>query len=372
MSDGALPARAPAARLDGLDVLRALAILSVLLFHAPEAIGDAVAPAMRAAFAHGWMGVDLFFVLSGYLIGRQVFGPLAEPNLGSRLRAFWVKRWVRTLPLYFVVLTFYALKPWTFGTPFVGGGWHYALFLQNFTAPRDFVQSWSLCVEEHFYLVLPLLAFGLRGRQWPAVAWLVPVLVSLLGRWLVWRGLPSGTPASMLPALLYWPTHLHLDGLAMGVFLAKTAPAWRPWSAARRTACGLLGVAVLALTIGQGGPLLRVWMVSGLAAGFALLLVGVESARLPAVPRWGVQQVAVLSYGAYLWHAPVVRIFERLHLSLGAWGLDLLAFLTATLAVAWVTYVTVEKPCLRLRDRLLSRLESRTPVSASLDVATRP
>ncbi|WP_163990477.1 acyltransferase family protein [Pyxidicoccus caerfyrddinensis] len=357
------PAQPTAPRRDGLDVMRALAILAVLAFHAPAVVHDALPLGLRAAFAHGWMGVDLFFVLSGYLVGRQVFSRHAEQGGVAELRTFWLKRWGRTLPLYYVVLALYALKPWTFGTPFLGGGWHYALFLQNFTGLSDFVQSWSLCVEEHFYLVLPLLAFGLRGRRWPAWVWCLPIAVSFTARWLTWRELPQGLPLPQLPALLSWPTLHHLDGLAVGVFLAKTAPVWQRWAASWRAACGVLGAVVLAVTVGVCGPLLAgvgaLWVFTGLSVGFGLLLVGTESIQLPAGPRWGIYQVAVLSYGAYLWHGFVVRGLERTHLSLGAWPLDLLVYLGATLAVAWVTYVAVEQPGLRWRDWLLARFEAR-------------
>nr|BDT31527.1 acyltransferase [Myxococcus sp. MH1] len=346
-------------RMDGLDVLRAFAILGVLVFHAPAAVHDAVPYAVRFAFAHGWMGVDLFFVLSGYLVGRQVFATEEGPTLGAQLRTFWLKRWMRTLPLYFVVLALYALKPWLVGTPFVGGGWHYALFLQNFGHPRDFVQSWSLCVEEHFYLVLPLLAFALGGRRWPAWAWLGSVALSVTARWLFSRGLPADVTMSSLDTLAPWSTELHLDGLGIGVFLAKTAPTWRSWSPRGRMLCGLVGVGVLALTVGHHGAIVtttnHVWLFAGLAVGFGGVLVGIESLQLPRVPRWAIYQIALLSYGAYLWHGLVLRIVERLDLRLGAWGLDLLAYLALTLGVSWVTYVAVEKPCLKLRDWLLTR-----------------
>ncbi|WP_255203802.1 acyltransferase [Myxococcus sp. AM011] len=350
---------ASARRMDGLDVLRAFAILGVLVFHAPSSVLDAVPLPVRFAFAHGWMGVDLFFVLSGYLVGRQVFAEDGEAPLGSRLRAFWLKRWMRTLPLYFVVLAFYALKPWTVGTPFVGGGWHYALFLQNFTMPRDFVQSWSLCVEEHFYVVLPLLAFALGGRRWPAWAWLAPVAVSVVARWLFSRHLPADLLMTDLATLAPWSTEMHLDGLGIGVFLARTAPTWRGWPRHWRTACAVAGVGVLALTVGRYGAIVttssHVWVFVGLAVGFGAVLVGIEPLQLPRGLRWGVYQTALLSYGAYLWHGLVLRVIERMDVRLGAWGLDLLAFLALTLFVAWVTYVTVEKPCLKLRDWLLTR-----------------
>ncbi|WP_426750226.1 acyltransferase family protein [Myxococcus sp. Y35] len=360
-SPTASPASASSRRMDGLDLLRACAILGVLLFHAPAVVHEAVPSTIRLAFAHGWTGVNLFFVLSGYLVGRQVFGPDMDTSLGGRLRTFWTKRWMRTLPLYFVVLAVYALKPWLVGAPFLGG-WHYALFLQNFEMPRDFVQSWSLCVEEHFYLVLPVLAFALGGRRWPAGAWLLLVALSIVARWRFSHGLPPDSLISRFPELAPWSTDQHLDGLGIGVFLARTAPTWKVWPQRWRVACGAFGAGVLALTLWRYGAFVtaasHVWISTGLAVGFGGVLVGLESLRLPPWPRWGTYQVAVLSYGAYLWHGLMVRVFERLGLSLGAWGLDLLAFISAVLGVAWVTYVAVERPCLRMRDQLLARWAS--------------
>ncbi len=348
------------ARQDGLDVLRAVAILLVLFFHAPEAITRALPGPLRSVFSVGWMGVDLFFVLSGYLIGRQVFATREDLPLGARLRTFWVKRWTRTLPLYFVVLATYALiKPWVFGAPFVGGGWSYALFLQNYGPLQDFVQSWSLCVEEHFYLVLPLVAFGLKGQRWPAWAWLVPLAVSMVGRAIISEAIPASPAVRGWVGVSSWATHLHLDGLCVGVFLARTAPRWRSWPARWKAASTVLGLAVLVAILGPYEPTQLghgfIGLYTGLSVAFGLLLVGMESLQLPAWARRAVYSVAVTSYGAYLWHGLVVRVFERSHLSLGAWGLDLLAFVAVTLLVSWSTYVAVEKPGLRLRRWLLKR-----------------
>ncbi|ADO69398.1 acyltransferase family protein [Stigmatella aurantiaca] len=357
MSPPPSPPTAPAAiepRQEGLDLLRALAILPVLLFHAPGSVTHDLPEGLRHAFTFGWMGVDLFFVLSGYLIGRQVFTARQEAPAGALLREFWVKRWTRTLPLYFVVLGTYALlKPHVFQAPFVGGGWHYALFLQNYTPLFDFVQSWSLCVEEHFYLVLPVLAFGLGGRRWPAAVWLVPGALSLVGRVLVSRALPENLTVLEVVPLLQWPTHLHLDGMALGVFLARTAPHWRQWPARWKAASAALGVGVLAVTLALCGPTLlghaRVWVFTGLSVGFALLVVGLEAMRLPRWARKAVYTVAVTSYGTYLWHGLVVRFFDRMNFSLGFWVLDLVFFLAVTVGVAWGTYLAVEKPGLKLR-----------------------
>jgi len=347
------------ARQDGLDVLRAAAILLVLCFHAPEAVTHALPDVVRPVFSAGWVGVDLFFVLSGYLIGRQVFATREDLPLGSRLRTFWVKRWTRTLPLYFVVLGAYALKPWLVGVPFVGGGWPFALFLQNYTLMKDFVQSWSLCVEEHFYLVLPLVAFGLKGQRWPAWAWLVPLVLSMVFRAVVSEALPLSPSVRQWLYVSPWATHLHLDGLGVGVFLARTAPRWRGWSARWKAACVVLGLGLLVAILALYEPRELghdfIGLYTGLSVAFGLLLVGMESWRLPPWLRRPVYAVAVTSYGAYLWHGLVARAFDRSHLSLGAWGLGLLAFVAVTLLVSWATYVAVEKPGLRLRRWLLKR-----------------
>jgi peptidoglycan/LPS O-acetylase OafA/YrhL len=349
----------PEARQDGLDVLRAAAILLVLCFHAPEAVTRALPGPVHSVFSLGWVGVNLFFVLSGYLIGRQVFATREDAPLGSRLRTFWVKRWTRTLPLYFVVLAAYALKPWLVGVPFVGGGWPYALFLQNYGTLQDFVQSWSLCVEEHFYLVLPLVAFGLKGQRWPAWAWLVPLGVSMVCRAIISQAIPVSPAVREWVGVSSWATHLHLDGLGVGVFLARTAPRWRSWPARWKAVSAVLGLALLVAILGPYAPTeLKygfIGLYTGLSVAFGLLLVGLESRQLPSWARRAVYAVAVTSYGAYLWHGLVVRAFERSHFSLGAWGLDLLAFVAVTLLISWGTYVAVEKPGLRLRRWLLKR-----------------
>jgi peptidoglycan/LPS O-acetylase OafA/YrhL len=356
----AVQPKAHPARQDGLDVLRTVAILLVLCFHAPAAATRELPDLLRSAFSLGWMGVDLFFVLSGYLIGRQVFATREELPLSARLRAFWVKRWTRTLPLYFVVLGTYAIiKPWVFGAPFAGGGWPYALFLQNYGPLQDFVQSWSLCVEEHFYLVLPLVAFALRGQRWPAWAWLVPLGVSMVARAIVSEAIATSPAVRAWVGMSLWATHLHLDGLGVGVFLARTAPRWRTWPARWRAFSAVLGLGVLAATLVAYEPRhpghFYIGLYTGLSLAFGLLLVGVESWQLPRWARRAVYAVAVTSYGAYLWHGLVVRVFDRSQLSLGPWWLNLLAFVAVTLLVSWGTYVAVEKPGLRLRRWLLKR-----------------
>ncbi len=104
----------------------------------------------------GWAGVDLFFVLSGYLIGNQILGTFA-------LGAFFGRRLLRTLPNYYVILAVYFLFPAQLAGSSTAPAWRFLTFTQNFGLHygQTFTHSWSLCIEEQFYLVLPLVAIAM-------------------------------------------------------------------------------------------------------------------------------------------------------------------------------------------------------------------
>ena len=148
-------------RLPGLDLLRAIAILWVMTYHA--LILGLIAPNEVARF--GWMGVDLFFALSGFLIGGQLFKPIAR---GGKLEpgTFYARRLFRTVPTYLVVLALYFTVPMFRERPGLGPLWQYLTFTQNlfvdFYRVKAFSHVWSLCVEEQFYLIAPLVVMLLR------------------------------------------------------------------------------------------------------------------------------------------------------------------------------------------------------------------
>jgi len=149
-----------APRSHGLDTLRSLAIISVIVFHLHGFHGlGRTAPILDIAAQMGWMGVDLFFVLSGFLIGQQVLKPYL---LGQRfyLVEFYRRRIYRILPAYLVVLALYFLVPGWRESPRLPALWKFLTFTMNFGISFDrhgFSHAWSLCVEEHFYLLLPLM-----------------------------------------------------------------------------------------------------------------------------------------------------------------------------------------------------------------------
>ena len=157
-------ARVPAAsRLPGLDLLRALAIAWVMIYHASnfDLVSD-----QPWYIANGWMGVDLFFALSGFLIAGQLLRPYSKSQTPDYPR-FFARRFLRTLPAYLVVVALYFLFPVLWERPQIMPLWRYLTFSLNIGASPSgatFSHAWSLCVEEQFYLLLPIAVALLAKR----------------------------------------------------------------------------------------------------------------------------------------------------------------------------------------------------------------
>ena len=154
-------------RIFGLDLLRALAILFVVFFHSTpllqpltsvKVIGKGVALLIKALIWLGPIAVDLFFVLSGFLIGKILIKTFANSR-DFKLQIvfeFWIKRWFRTLPNYILLVgAGFLLYKFLYNYPF---DWRYYFFIQNFAHPMPlfFGETWSLSIEEWTYLLLPV------------------------------------------------------------------------------------------------------------------------------------------------------------------------------------------------------------------------
>lgn len=152
-------------RLPGLDLLRSIAIVWVMLFHSFVAGG--LGPDFQWLSRFGWMGVDIFFVLSGFLIGTQVLRPLQRGE-GLAFQAFYARRAWRVLPAFVVVLALYQCFPVLREDPGLEPWWVFATFTLNLLIDYGhntaFSHAWSLCVEEHFYLLFPFIAWWLARR----------------------------------------------------------------------------------------------------------------------------------------------------------------------------------------------------------------
>ena len=150
-------------RIFGLDCLRALAIGLVILSHCTFLLFPKNVTVVLSIFRlMGAIGVDLFFVLSGYLIGGILLKMMNSDDLNwSKLLRFWKRRWFRTLPNYFLILCVNIVLAFLIGLKLPKETFLYGLFLQNFAweHPNFFTEAWSLSIEEFAYLLLPLLLF---------------------------------------------------------------------------------------------------------------------------------------------------------------------------------------------------------------------
>lgn len=365
-----VPATLAAPREAGLDTLRALAVTLVVLHHYTLFV-------TRDEHSFGWIGqmgwagVDLFFALSGYLIGRQIFAALADPR-GLSLRRFYARRLLRTLPNFYVVAALYFLVPGVAGTAPLPELWRLLTFTLNLDlAPGTaFSHAWSLCIEEQFYMLLPAaaaLAALRRGSMrlaWCALALLV--VGGMLWRAQLWQSTVAGNPygENHYFRFIYYATLCRADALLAGVALALARQqhprAW-DWASGQGNLVAVLGLALLgaasALFLGgRYGFAPTVFGYPLLALGFALLILASLSRRslLRSVRLPGAASLALWSYAIYLLHRPVCDLGARIlqqhgHPPDGALAIGLL--LLASVLTGALLFYLVELPFMRLRQR---------------------
>jgi len=321
----------------------------------------------------GWIGVDLFFVLSGYLIGGQLLAPLAG---GRRIKLgrFFTRRALRIMPAYFVVLAVYFLLPsWREYSEMSQPLWKFLLSVQNIAlhGGTAFSHAWSLAVEDQFYLALPFLLLLLFRR--PRAAIIVPCLIVLGGlllrTFLAYRNLDEeGVSFRGFQAWIYYPTWTRLDPLVFGVVLAaieKFRPNWwqRIINCARWLWLPALGLIAYALYLGETDtPTVSAcaWQFPLIAVGMAALLVCAVSPRLPlcrvAIP--GAAFIASIAYSAYLIQKLAIHFVGQfcsshdiaLTSTSALIGVELCVYLAAT-----ILFLVVERPFLQLRHRIAPR-----------------
>ena len=363
-------------RMPGLDLLRAIAIVWVMLFH--SYIVGGIGERFALLESYGWIGVDLFFVLSGYLIGSQLLKPLSrgEPLAFGN---FYLRRSLRVLPAYLVVLALYFSMPGFREADGIQPLWQFLTYTVNllidYQHNKAFSHVWSLCVEEHFYLLFPLLAWWLMRR--PSLAKFVGVCVAtvLAGmaiRGYVWLHELAPTPNSLEFGVrfvegIYYPTYTRLDGLLAGVVLAAIQafrPAW--WRQMQERANRFLlpaGLLITALAMwlfrDRAGLLPSVIGYPLLSLGFALLVAVAAGTQgwLSRLRIPGVKWLALTSYSLYLIHKAVFHLVEStLPPQLLEQGvLTFAIYAVAALLGGALLYYGAERPFLRLREQLRHR-----------------
>lgn len=194
-------------RIPNLDLYRALAIMLVLYFHLSQMIFGRYFDD-RNLFIIGKYGVNLFFVLSGFLVGGMYYRS-KHVNVFS----FWLKRFLRTYPPYIIALLCSWFAVWISRKEHFDIG--YIFMIQNFyTALPYFLVSWSLCVEEHFYILFALLIFALEDKQNQKYVWIILAIAPSLVRFYF------SNPYSNAFGYDITATYFQIDSIAMGVLAA--------------------------------------------------------------------------------------------------------------------------------------------------------
>jgi peptidoglycan/LPS O-acetylase OafA/YrhL len=369
-------------RIQQLDLLRGLAILLVLIHHSGGLVGNLgrFTRIYRSIQGFGWTGVDLFFVLSGFLIGGILFREI-ERNGRLRVRRFLLRRVFKIWPGYLALVIFALLKDSRHaenGQGLAGLArtyWANFLHLQNYF-PNIRFHTWSLAVEEHFYLLLPLLLGSLALASAGTVRrWFPPIAVLLIGLIALFRAV-HGIFVPFTYETHMYATHLRLDSLLMGVLLAHLATFSPDRFARLRDHHRLMLLAGLALIC----PMLWLDLDRSLfvqTAGFSLLYLGygcilvgtlgiqhgkgLSGTLLASMPVRVISGIGLFSYAIYLWHIdlavrPMVKIAPMLQSHLPpamASVISVMCVIAMACTAGMLLTFLIEKPALALRDRLV-------------------
>lgn len=367
-------------RVFGLDLLRFIAIFMVLIGHSLIFV-----PHEYKIKVYGFLldGVSIFFVLSGFLIGGILIKQLekSKPNYAGLLE-FWKRRWLRTLPAYYVVLIFLLIYTAIVLPNNLPNDWYkFFFFLQNFFAERPgfFAEAWSLSIEEWFYLTVPFIMFTVLYFTKSPVKWTV-LIVSIL----------------VVIAITYFRVHLYhaynfsgkdqdiaafknymqlnikysvvprLDSIMYGViasFIAFYYP--KIWQNKFNILLFVIGIGILYYTkYNMGKSYLiyaAVWVSSLKSLGVFLMLPFLSNLKSGGKITSFITYFSLISYSLYLVNLNVVvnviikntmnGTFSGKYVQNDYWYVDYILFWVFTIAISHTMYKLVEVPFIKLRER---------------------
>lgn len=359
----------------GLDHLRAIAILLVFLYHYQMFEHPAWIDTVGWI---GWTGVDLFFVLSGFLISNQLFQEIHTHGT-IRLKIFFTKRFFRIIPPYVFTLLLYFCLPAFREREALPPLWKFLSFTQNFGLDvinkGTFSHAWSLCIEEQFYLALPvLLLFLIRLKQIKYLKIIIVLLIisTLLLRVFSWN-------ESVLPFLdtpdfwkkwymnIYYPTHTRLDGPSIGVLIGVIFQSTTFKAMINRNGNLLVFIGITAITFSlwfcreaysQQASLFGFSLV---AVSYGILVTGAISGTsfMSGKSNMITAQLAALSYSLYLSHKGVIHLvqlfLEKIKIPASYTPALLICFTCCILAGLFYRYC-IEKPSATIKNKILKKL----------------
>ena len=366
-------------RIVGLDLLRGIAIFLVLFRHSlvpPEDAG-LLSPLVSLAWNIGWSGVDLFFVLSGFLVSGLLYREHIK-NDRINLGRFVIRRGFKIWPLYY----FYLLL--TTAVAFRRTGYSFSrttsllwgnyLHIQNYTG-TPLAHTWSLAVEEHFYLLLPLvLIWLLKVRR--GIDAIVPICLSVFAVCLTFRIIyfATGHEFSYIP--VQWATHSRIDGLSCGVLIgylyhyrSEMLVRMSSHQFGRFVPPVLLLCLIPAAALDMKHPVMWTigYTLNFLGYGSLLHIVlqsnnALQSNYLVRGTAW----VGQYSYPIYLFHFGVTQDVIEWLLTLGIlkempevrWLLFSFIYAAIAIFIGYILGRLIEIPALRLRERLFPRVST--------------
>jgi peptidoglycan/LPS O-acetylase OafA/YrhL len=328
-----------------IDGLRALAILPILLLHCGV-----------TKLRGGFVGVDIFFVISGFLITAIMVRDIAEERFS--IARFYRHRIVRILPALLVMMTVTLalgcvlllpnqlrdLGRSAAATSVFGSNVYFYLTSDYFAAASDakpLVHTWSLAVEEQFYLLYPVLLWSLRGLSRRRLAQVIAGLAFVsfaAGGWL----------ATSYPSAAFFLLPARIWELSLGALVALGAV---PTIANRsiRAALCVLAIGVIAascVAISSGWPFPVPFALPPAVAAAVLLAYGGEGPTARLLGAWPLRTVGLISYSAYLWHRPIIAFYQIRHGSTLA-PVETVGLFCASLGAAWLSFALVERPASR-------------------------
>ncbi|RTL10124.1 MAG: acyltransferase [Neisseriaceae bacterium] len=351
-------------RINGLDTLRGIAIILVMIFHYKFFVSHENNFGFLSTI--GWIGVDLFFVLSGYLISRQVFRDSIYGKFSFKV--FYLKRALKILPCYYLVLLLYFTLSGFPESPLKLSWWQYVFFFQNFDLPiSGFSQSWSLCVEEHFYLFFPIVIYLFRDRvKTLLITFAVIAIIGLVLRGMVWQHLYNSNNLDLYTKIIYYPTYFRLDGLICGITIAILEYFYSSlylkilrYSNALLFSGIFFLVALGSIISARTGFGTATIGYPGISIAFALILISSLSSKsiLNKMMIPGISKIAQWSFGIYLVQKPVSVLLAKYFTSLGfdnnSYLIISISFMAQFFA-GGILHYTVEYYALYLREIILA------------------
>lgn len=344
----------------GLDILRTCAILPVLAVHFSSL---AIKNAPNALWPAGGFGVCIFFVLSGFLIGGIMLRDFSSRMTHHEVRTFYIRRWMRTLPLYwvfFVATMFFTVGGFKIDPAFSWKCLAYLAFMQNFAWPlmaQWYHESWSLAIEEWFYLLFPLGFLVVRGssvRSRILVVAIMMTVIPLIARTYVY--LKTGNVGIATQNIVL----LRLDSIAVGIFAVVVQKRSQQFIARLRLPLICIGLIAAFLCYGLQlgfmnnypafqaifGPLIT-------PASIALVLLGIHAVDFSNVSSsifgFAIRWISTRSYSIYLCHGSILKTLLAKGYLWRPVDVSLPLFLVLVIVVAEMAHRLIEQPFMKMR-----------------------